>query len=99
MQVVPNQTSKTEPQYTSSVSPKGQITLPLEIRHRLGVKPRDRVAVTLEGDVVKVRRLGSPVDATYQAVPALTPPRSWKEIERTAHEDAADAAVRDGLEP
>jgi AbrB family looped-hinge helix DNA binding protein len=74
-------------EYTSSVSPKGQITLPLEIRRQLGVKPKDRVVVTLDGDEVRVRRLGSPVETTFQAVPPLKKSKSWKEVEQIAHED------------
>lgn len=84
-------------EFTSSVSPKGQITLPLEIRRRLGIKVKDRVAVTLEGDEVKVRPLVSVVEATYQAVPALVPPLEWKEIERIAHEDAAGDVAREAM--
>jgi AbrB family looped-hinge helix DNA binding protein len=98
MQVVPNKRNKLDREFTSSVSPKGQITLPQEIRQRLGVKPKDRVAITLEGDAIKICRLASPVESTYQAVPALTTPRSWKEIEQAAHEDAAEVAAREGLE-
>ena len=30
-------------EYVSSVSPKGQITIPIEIREMLGVKPKDKV--------------------------------------------------------
>ena len=36
--------------YFSSVSPKGQITLPAEVRHRLGIKARDRTVVTFDRD-------------------------------------------------
>jgi AbrB family looped-hinge helix DNA binding protein len=32
-------------EFTSSVSPKGQVTLPQKFRERLGIKPRDRVVL------------------------------------------------------
>ncbi len=39
----------------SSVSPKGQITIPAAIRHLLGVGPKDRVAFRVEnGEVINV---------------------------------------------
>ena len=32
----------------SSVSPKGQVTIPVEIRRLLGVKPKDKVVFRVE---------------------------------------------------
>ncbi len=40
------------PRFVSSVSPKGQITIPMEIRKRLGIKSKDKVAFEVEGDTV-----------------------------------------------
>jgi len=39
----------------SSVSPKGQITIPAAIRHLLGVGPKDRVAFRVENGEVVIR--------------------------------------------
>ena len=33
----------------SSLNPKGQITLPVEIRRQLGVMPKDSASIQLEG--------------------------------------------------
>ena len=82
----------------SSVSPKGQITIPVEIRRMMGVKPKDKVAFRLEGDQVKIAPARSPLDESYQAIPALKPGRSWKEIERLAAEEHAQEAAREGLQ-
>ena len=87
---------RTEKEFFSSVSPKGQITLPVEVRRELGIKPGDRVAICLDDGVVQVRRLKSLRDY-YQSVPGLDPPLDWKEVERIAHEDAAEEAAREGL--
>jgi AbrB family looped-hinge helix DNA binding protein len=35
---------------------KGQVTIPLEIRERLGLLPHTEVEFEIEGDAVKVRR-------------------------------------------
>lgn len=40
----------------SSVSEKGQVTIPKEIRETLGLKAGDRVVFTSEGDRILVRR-------------------------------------------
>jgi antitoxin PrlF len=39
----------------AKVTSKGQITIPLEIRRRLGVREGDRVVFDTEGDAVTVR--------------------------------------------
>ena len=82
----------------SSVSPKGQVTLPVEIRRRFGIKPKDKVAFRLENGKVEIRLAPSPLQDSYQAIPALTPRRSWKEIEALAGEEVALAASQEGLE-
>lgn len=82
----------------SSVSPKGQVTIPQEIRERLGLKPKDRVVFRLEGNSVRIEPLKSFVEDYYQSVPALTPSRSWKEIEEIAHEDHALHVAVEGLD-
>lgn len=41
--------------YSSSVSSKGQVTVPLEIRKRLGVAAGDRIEFVIEGDRTVIR--------------------------------------------
>jgi AbrB family looped-hinge helix DNA binding protein len=81
----------------SSVSPKGQVTLPVEIRRSLGIKPKDKVAFRLEQGKVEITPAPSPLADSYQAIPALKPPRSWKEIEALVSEEIAQDAAREGL--
>jgi len=40
---------------SSTISSKGQITVPLEIRHRLGLKEGDRVEFIVEGERTIIR--------------------------------------------
>jgi antitoxin PrlF len=41
--------------YTGTMSSKGQITVPQEIRHRLGLTTGDRVDFVIEGDRTVIR--------------------------------------------
>lgn len=84
-------------EFESSVSPKGQITLPAEVRAHLKLRPKDKVTVTLDGDAVTIAPARSRVDASFQAVPALTPPRTPEEIEAIVEEEIADGAAREGV--
>lgn len=83
-------------EFVSSVSPKGQITLPQEIRRRLGVNPKDKVAVRLDGERVTIVPLGSPLDASYQAVPPLEAPLTVEEMAEIAAEEHARHVAREG---
>ena len=42
-------------QREAKITSKGQITLPRDVRHALGVKPGDRVIFERDGDDVRVR--------------------------------------------
>ena len=41
--------------YTSPISTKGQVTVPQEIRNRLGVDAGDRIEFVIEGDQTVIR--------------------------------------------
>jgi AbrB family looped-hinge helix DNA binding protein len=84
-------------EFLSSVSPKGQITLPAEVRKLLGVKPKDKVAIRLDGEAVTITPARSRLDAIYQSVPALNPPRTQEELEEIVADEIAQEAAREGL--
>ncbi len=44
---------------TSTLTSRGQTTIPKPIREALGLQPGDRVEFTLEGDRVLLRRVGA----------------------------------------
>lgn len=80
----------------SSVSPKGQVTIPIEIRRMLGVKAKDKVVFTVEEGKVELKPARSALDELYQSLSALKEPRSWEEIEASAHEDRAERLASEG---
>jgi antitoxin PrlF len=51
----------------STVSSKGQVTVPKSIRERLGVGPGDRVVFAARGDIVVVEASGRGVSSWYGA--------------------------------
>src|SRR3954451_24527649 len=84
-------------EYISSVSPKGQITIPIEIREMFGVKPKDKVIFEVGAEGVTIRPLAARLEASFQAIPALTPARTLEEMMEIAHEEHAQEAAREGL--
>lgn len=97
MQVVPQETTTDSAEFVVSVSPKGQITMPKAIRTKLGVKPKDKVAIRLEQGEVKVTPVKATFETIYQSVPALKRKLTDKEMARIAWEDHAQKAAKEGL--
>lgn len=66
--------------YSSSISSKGQVTVPQEIRNRLGLSAGDRVEFVIEGDRTIIRPLRNGTDpfARYQG--ALGSPGGAKDV-------------------
>lgn len=44
----------TPEEYTLTVDDRGRVTLPMEVRERLGIEPHDRIPATLTGSVLEV---------------------------------------------
>ena len=80
---------------SSTISSKGQVTVPVEVRHRLGLKEGDRVEFVFEDGrtVLRPKRQETnPFDAYLGALPAF---HSRKEINMWIR-DLRDEDQRDG---
>lgn len=84
-------------EFESSVSPKGQITLPLEVRRRWGIKAKDKVAIHVDDDVVTLAPARAALATIYQSVPALPRSLSVEEMTEIAAEEHAQHVAREGL--
>lgn len=65
---------------TSTVSSKGQVTIPQEIRTRLGLREGDRVQFVIEGDQTVIRPARGHVNPFDQYIGALPWLRTREEI-------------------
>ena len=80
----------------STITSKGQVTIPAEVRRHLGVGDHDKIAFVLEenGDV----RLSVPHYPTIESLRgiagSLSRPMPWQEIEEIAQEEHADDVAR-----
>jgi AbrB family looped-hinge helix DNA binding protein len=65
-----------------SVTSKGQITLPVEVQRRLGIRPHDKVslAIDTETNQVQLRPAAFTLDAVFGSV---TPATGTEELSRT----------------
>ncbi|MDP1653806.1 MAG: AbrB/MazE/SpoVT family DNA-binding domain-containing protein [Rhodocyclaceae bacterium] len=55
---------------SSSVTTKGQVTIPVELRERFGIKPGDRVGFVEEGDKIVLQRQETAIEAVFGIVKA-----------------------------
>jgi len=55
---------------SSSVTAKGQVTIPAELREKLGIKPGDRVGFVDEGDKVLLQRQETAIESMFGIVKA-----------------------------
>ena len=57
--------------HVSKLSTKGQVTIPIEIRKALGIKPGDLVAYELQDQYLRLRRI-TPFDAAFHSAVSET---------------------------
>ncbi len=95
------QASKTIRQYfTSSLTRKGQVTIPITMRRLLGLKEGDQVEFVVEGKGIMLRPAGSLAARTagmlaaYGREPALTAEEERAATEQAIAEDVARRMCR-----
>jgi len=82
-------------EYVSSVTSKGQVTIPASIRKALGLKPRDKVAFRLEDRSVRIVPAKSSVLDSYGAVKLRGGVRNLKRLRRETEKWVAEQALRE----
>ncbi|MBM3707634.1 MAG: hypothetical protein FJW69_04725 [Actinobacteria bacterium] len=81
----------------STVTTKGQVTIPVEIRRLLGIVTHDKVAFILDDDQVRLARKGNVVDRTAGIFKTSKLPLTAEELRETAERTiAADVVERMG---
>jgi looped-hinge helix DNA binding domain, AbrB family len=64
----------------ATITAKGQVTIPAEIRKALELKPRDKVAFILDQGEVKLEPSSSALRAGFGAVKPRRKPEDFKEL-------------------
>ncbi len=73
----------------STVTSKGQVTIPAEVREYLGIKTHDKIAFLIDQEgLVRLRVPRYPTIAALRGAAGRLPrPVSWKAMQRIAYED------------
>lgn len=77
----------------TTMTQRGQVTVPAEVRRLLGLRPRDKVAFTIDEGAVRLVPVQFTLESAYRSVPPLPRPVSDKEMARLAKEERARRAA------
>ncbi len=82
---------------TSTVTQKGQVTIPREVRQRLGLGTPDRITFVLDDDGVRLKPSTMTLDSLFGSVPALAEQESvdFEDQIEDVMNDRADQIMRE----
>ncbi len=80
----------------STLTRKGQVTLPAEVRRRLGVREGDKVAFVIDDEQIRVVLPRSVVARTAGMLSSSPPGRSSEEERAAAEQAIAEDVLRRG---
>lgn len=73
--------------YISTVSSKGQVTIPAAVRHVLGVSTADKLVFRIVDGKVEVEPSLMRLDEAFGSVKPLNTPEDFAEIDRVAKQE------------
>lgn len=79
---------------TTTVTTKGQVTIPVDIRERMGIRPHDRIRFRVSGDEVRLSRVPLTLEDVYGAVQPLAHPEDFKKMRTIVEEERAQENAR-----
>jgi AbrB family looped-hinge helix DNA binding protein len=74
-------------EHTSTVTQKGQVTIPLAVHQALGIKPHDRVLFRVQNGRVELLPSPMTLEAVYGAVKPISKPETFEELRRIARKE------------
>ena len=76
---------------TAATTQRNQVTIPAEVRRLLGLKPRDKVAFTIEDDgVVRLAPASFSLESAYGSVRPVAGPEDLEQATRDAKDAKAE---------
>jgi antitoxin PrlF len=82
-------------EYIRTVTTKGQVTIPVEIRRLLEVKPGDKVVFRVREDTVELQPTTMTLEDTFGAVTPLHQPEDFSALRDAAIEEHVQKAVEE----
>jgi AbrB family looped-hinge helix DNA binding protein len=83
----------------TTVTERGQVTIPAEVRRRLGIKPHDKVVFAIDDSQVRLIPVSFTLESAFGSVKPLNTPEDFAELSRLAKEEHAAKVVNDMESP
>ena len=71
---------------------KGRVTIPIKIRHRLGLEAGDTIQFEVAGDAVRIKTVKSTLLKGFGAVRPRKKPEDWNRVREDFEEGIAEEA-------
>ena len=79
---------------TTTITRRGQVTVPVEVRRMLGVKPRDKVTFTIDGEKVHLAPAAFTLESAFGSVTPSKKPEDFKKIAEAAKDAKAEETAQ-----
>ena len=86
-------------EFVASVTERGQVTIPAEVRRVLGTRPRAKVVFRVEGDRVQLAPAEFTIETAMGSVRPVSRPEDLDEIARRAKAEHVDRVVERMRQP
>lgn len=80
-------------EYTQTVTVKGQVTIPAEVRAAIGVKPNSQVTIRLQAGKVVIEPVAMTLEEAFASVKPLQPTGNYKAIRNAAIEEHVEKVI------
>ena len=84
---------KKSQEYISTITSKGQVTVPAEIRRTLGLKPQDKLVFRVVEGKVEVEPFPMTLEEAYGSVEPLEKPENFEAVRAAVREERVDRAM------
>ncbi len=78
----------------ASITERGQVTVPAEVRRLLGTGPHGKVVFEIDGSEVRLKRPEFTLETAFGSVQPIHRPENFEQMIRDAKEERAERAVR-----
>jgi AbrB family looped-hinge helix DNA binding protein len=79
--------------FEATLTEKGQVIIPLEVRRLIGLKPGNKVRFEVEGQIVKISRGASKLLVGHGAVSAREKPEDFQKVREEFEKWVAEEVV------
>ena len=79
---------------TTTMTQRGQVTIPAQVRRTLGLRLRDKVTFIIEGNEVRLVSPSFTLESAYGSVKPSQRPEEFEEISQVAKEAKAEKTLR-----